>query len=220
MRINFIFCVAFMFAQSIIAQNCSIRGLGTAMQWRFHSQQGEVCVYLTELTNPIDSIKKISLSYDASETISPPTIHEDTEYLGTILQEMQTNGYDPTKLEVITMAIGDSELSNGINKMLIKSGKWRNCGGLKYCHEVKMEIEQYLKSQNAFKEFDSVLLGYGLLQKAVFAYDVTVGQLPELKRNEKRQIATSNQDLCSGMLEIVIEKTAGGPGAGRSKPNH
>lgn len=137
---------------------------------------------------PTGSVLSIRVEGDSKVKTS-----EEVEPLRQVLGEMSRLNYPPQNLEMISTWLQHSEYQNGIDSAVLRSGSAKGCNRTKYCHEAESTANQFLKSVNAFKEFDSVLSEYGLKRKSVNVDDIALG-------------VSSGQINSSGLIVVVLEK--------------
>ena len=203
-----VLCLASVLVQSIEAQEHVPRaGLGKVKEWLFHSQNGEVRVTLTAHMTAFQPPVFTSLSFDAQKTESAPTIREEAEFLGVVFREMPSLGYSPLSIRTITLSIRESELRGRIEQAIVNSGKWRSCLGLKYCSEAQVVVDEFLRSENAYRQFDGVLQQFGLTRKKVRADDVTVSLPSGSQLDGERHSKLTPQVSCWGQIVIDVDLT-------------
>lgn len=188
MKAALIVC-ALLVCSSVLAQDNRARTLGEIKQWQFHVQNHEVDMQLSaSVKEPTGSVLFIK-----PERGSRVRTAEEVDPLGQVLREMSALGYPPHNLKMISTGLRNSEYKEGVEEAVLKSGTWKACTGLKYCHQAEGVANQFLRSVNAFKEFDSVLHEYGLKRKSIHMDDMGVG-------------VRAGQVHCAGLIVISLEK--------------
>ncbi len=188
MRAALIVC-ALLACSSAIAQDDGPRSLGEIKQWQFHVQDNEVNMRLSaSLKSPRSSVLSVR-----SEGDSKLRAAAEVDLLRQVLREMSSLGYSPRNLEMISTWLRNSEYREGVEEAVLKSGTWKACTGFKYCHQAEGVADQFLKSVDAFKEFDGVLREYGLRRKSIHVDDMGVGMKAE-------------HIHCAGLIVISLEK--------------
>ena len=162
--------------------------LGEIKQWHMKARDGEVSLKLT--SRPNQSVGYTVLSLGSDDAIVP-TNDEQAHFLGQVLDEMPSLGYDPRKVEMISVWLKNTAYREGVQHSLEKSGKWKMCVGRKYCHEAEAVANQYLQSVDAFKSLDGVLGAHGLTRRTVQIDDMGVSR-------------SSGNVSCSGLIIIAL----------------
>jgi len=206
MKPIFVLWLALIFSPLLGAQNDNLKTIDEIKQWNFPVQRGRVEIDLSSYAHA-GRPRNTALSLRLVGAESAVTTREEADLLGRVLQEMPSLGYDPRDLEMITTSSDESELREGINLAVTKSGKWRSCIGRKYCYEAQKVADQFLKSVNAYKEFDDTLEQYHLKRTRVTTDDVacTVPRAASAPRNDTREEIKVS---CGGMIDIAIERTS------------
>lgn len=205
MTIQFVLCVVLAFAQTIQAQNGVSRPFERVKHWQFHSQHGNVSVQLIAFMHAFHPPMYNTISIDASEAVSPPSTEELAGFLQVVLQEMSSLGQDPHRLEAITIAIQESEYRDGIAQTIERSGKWKSCLREKYCNEAQPVVMQYLRAQNAFKQFDYILQQYGLSRDMVVSDELSVSVVSGIQSGHEGESSGSHHISCSGFITINVK---------------
>jgi len=204
MKVRFAFSMALAFAHLLGAQGKNLKTLDEIKQWRFDVQHGAINFKLSSYTHgerPRNMVLSMDLAVDSTAITS-----EEADLLRRVLQEIPSLGYEPRRLKMITASSDESELRGGINLAITRSGKWRSCVGLKYCYEAQKVADQFLKSVDAYKEFDDVLQRYGLKRKRVSMDDMACATVSELGSASRSDGGEPNTISCSGLILIELEK--------------
>lgn len=179
---------ALLTCSSALAQNGGSHSLGEIKQWPFHVQNHEINMKLSaSLKSPQSSVLSITLEDDSKLRTAA-----EVDSLRQVLRSMSSLGYPPQNLEMISTWMRNSEYQEGIEQEVLKSGTWKACSGLKYCHQAEGVADQFLKSVDAFKEFDGALHEYGLKRKRIHVDDMGVG----MKAGKVR---------CAGLIVILLQ---------------
>ena len=188
-------------------------------EWRFHVQNGEIGVRLSYLPAPQNSREKQHFSSLSIWAIEPiplppdtklPSVQEEAEVLSKVLKAMLSLGYDLHSLERINTPLSLSELGEGANKVVAKTDLWKVCSQKKHCQEAAGVINQYLKSVNAYKEFDEVLRPYGLTSKLSGVDEPDVWKEEDSQGASQNKTPKSIKIVCDGLIEIAVEKQQDG----------
>jgi hypothetical protein len=163
--------------------------LGEVKQWRLHTEHGDVDIKLSSHPKGSNSHTVLSLAPNGD---SIPTASEEAGLLRQVLHDMSSLQCDPTKLEMISTWLQNSEYRDGIEHAVFQSGKWKSCVGRKYCYQAEHVADLFLSSVDAFKEFDTTLLEYGLKRKTIHVDDMAVA-------------AKGGGVLCQGLIVISLE---------------
>jgi hypothetical protein len=135
------------------------------------------------------------MSFDPEDDITPSAA-EEAELLRQVLHDISSLGYNPSKLQMITTWLQNSEVRDQVEQAVFESGEWKSCRGRKYCYQAEHVTNQFLSSVDAFKEFDVPLREYGLRRKAVHVDDMAVGE-------------KGKRVFCQGLLVISLESENG-----------
>ncbi|HEY2495755.1 MAG TPA: hypothetical protein VGK24_01690 [Candidatus Angelobacter sp.] len=190
MKATLIVFMLFVYAASVTAQNVRSNFLGEIKQWNLHTQHSEVTIKLSGAPNGSDFRALLSLSPEGN---AAPTVREEENLLRQVLNDMTELHYDPSKLEMISTWLQNSEFQEGVEHAVSESRKWKSCLGRKYCHQGEVAANHFLSSVDAFKDFDAVLHKYGLKRKAVRVDDMAVG-------------IKAGRILCQGLVVISLGK--------------
>jgi hypothetical protein len=185
MKAVLIVCVLVLCPSCVIAQDG--KSLGEIKQWRLHSEHADVDVRLSRASN-LNYV--LSLAPEGKALL---TVAEEANLLRQVTHDMTELRYEPSKLEMISTWLQNSEFQEGVERAIFQSPKWKSCLGRKYCYEAESVANHFLLSVDAFKEFDAVLHEYGLKRKTVRVDDMAVG-------------TRAGGVLCQGLIVIALEK--------------
>lgn len=159
--LGIVLAIAGIFLASQASAKCSVaHTLGYVKAWCFHLSSGDVTITL--YADPSPHAFTV-LSFDAMGTPSA----KKAKLLGRVLPGLEPLGYKPKALNAISMALGATGYQSGVQKAVIDSGVWKSCLDMYSCIKAEKVVDGYLKSVDAFKEFDGVLKKYGLKRKSV-----------------------------------------------------
>jgi hypothetical protein len=190
MKVFVIICMLVVCSSCGLAQDEGTKTLGEIKHWRMSTPHGEIILKLSSAPNSNDRRTVLSLEPLGD---SKPTTNEEAELLRQVLHEASSLQYDASKLEMISTWLQNSEFQEGVEQAVAHSDKWKSCAGRKYCYQAEGVANQFLKSVNAFKEFDTILHEYGLKRKAARVDDMAVGD-------------KTGKVVCQGLIVISLEQ--------------
>jgi hypothetical protein len=192
-------------ASPVGAQDRNLKTLDEVKQWHFDLQQGGLDFELDSYArtgHPQDTV----LSMFPASAGSTIAANEEADLLRKIFQEMPSLGYDPRDLARIGTVLDGSGLQEGVDLAVTRSGEWRSCIGLKNCYVAQVAAERYLKSVDAFKEFDNVLGAYGLERKRVSFDEIACKKAPESGSASQSNSEAQAEVFCGGLILIDLRK--------------
>jgi len=145
------------------------------------------------------------LSFQPSRSGSSPTIREETDILKELLPQLSSLGYDPHYLAGINTPLQGSEVQVGVDNSVTETGKWEEwCLRHEYCWPVNDIGSKYLKSIDAFKEFDDALHLYGLKRNGIFIDEPGCMKAPDSAPNSKAGSGEKAAALCDGTIWVEV----------------
>lgn len=212
MKIAVLLCVMSVTACVAGAQMRGLKTMDEIKRWRFEVARGVLDARLSSYATagqPNETV--LSLLEGAN---SKASFSEQAEALAKIISEMPSLGYSPRDLQMIsTGLVVGSDLQERLSLAVSKSREWRSCIGRKYCQVAYPVANQFLKSIDAYKEFDAVLHPRGLIRQNVTVDDMACGIASKTPRSTSSP-PTSNpsQVSCVGIVHIVLRrKSPDGP---------
>ncbi len=193
MKTSLIACMFLICSQFTWAQADKPLTFGDVKRWQFKVADQEIRVTLN--VHPVNVTSNRAVSVLVVEPVGDfrPRVSEEVKLLQIVLREMSSLQHDPSNLVMINTWLRTSEYREGVEAAVLKSGTWKACTGLKYCRQAEGVADQFLKSVDAFKEFDGVLREYGLRRKGIHVDDMGVGMKAE-------------HIHCAGLIVISLEK--------------
>lgn len=161
--------------------------LGEMKQWRLSTERCDVRI---KLSRAVKDGTVLSIEPDGDCML---TVRDETRVLRQVLSEMSFLGHNPSKLQMISTWLRNSEFRASVEDAVFRSGIWKACVGRKYCPQAEEVANGYLSSVLAFREFDTVLGHYGVSIRAIRVDTMAVA-------------ARDGRIVCSGLLVISLKR--------------
>jgi hypothetical protein len=165
-------------------------------EWRFPLGSGAVTISLAKMKSTIDGQEIYSLRVMSEH--AEPSVHDETEFLGSVTRDMEKEGMQPQRIVGIIIDLRESEIRKRLSNAASTSEIWLKSKPSEY----ESAVVKLLNSIEAYGSFNKVFNSYGL--KVEVAHAEYISLIKPIQSGAKNSNALALPS--SATLQLILKK--------------